>query len=404
MIEMRRFLSLLLFLTGALAPARAAVVESAPALTGSLSGSIGAVFGPPLSVTAINAPTLSSLSPVLLPVLPAPSVRFTPTALQAKALAAAPLSAPILLNTSRGPPTAKDAGYSAHVANSVAAKTREWAVPVEHILEDHDALLVGENHGSLTSVDTLTREMPRLAAAGVTALGIEGLKRPQQEAVDAFVSGRTKTLPAAALAFSPKRRESFLALLESARDNGVRVVALGLPLDGWAKTAAALAAARTGRPESFYPADVDALFTKAGDGYEAGFNESVAEVFLTRRNKVMAEFLKDALKTGGKAVVLVGQAHVEGMDLVPGRLMNAPGDWGTLARELGTLALRAYSLTLTGGLFTDVHASTVDRHSRSASYRAAAQAAPRGAQTFESTGDSSGLYHAGGTVEPAYAH
>jgi hypothetical protein len=263
-------------------------------------------------------------------------------------------------------------------------------------------LLVGENHGSLTSVDVLTREMPRLAAAGVTAIGIEGLKRPQQDAVDEFVSGRRDDLPDEALSFSPKRRGSFQALLDAARAHGVRVVALGLPLDGWAKAVAELAASKTGRPAGDFPKDVDSQFSKAGSGYEQGFNEAVAEVFLTRRNQAMAGFLKDALKAGGKAVVLVGQAHVDGLDMVPGRLMNAPGDWGTLARELGSLALRAYSLTMTGGLFTDHHASMLDRGARPASHRAAAAA--RGGRAYRVLGPGRALWHAGATAEGAYAH
>lgn len=411
---MRRFIGPIAFLLGCSTAASAGVVtrltpslgssaSPVPALSMTMSGPVTASFTPVLTA-AVSAPASPAPAPALLPAPPAKVSALQPVAAAARALVAAPLSAPASQYDSRGPPTARDAGYASFVARSVAETVRGWAVPVEDIFSGHDALLVGENHGSLTSVNVLTREMPRLAAAGVTAIGIEGLKRPQQGAVDDFLAGRRDDVPEEVLAFSPKRRAAFRALLGAARDHGVRIVALGLPLDGWAKAAAELAAAKTGRSPRDFPGDVDSQFSKAGEGYEPGFNEAVAEVFLTRRNQAMASFLKEALKTGGKAVALVGQAHVEGLDMVPGRLMNAPGDWGTLARELGSLALRAYSLTMTGGVFTDPHASQVDRSARPASYRAAADAAPRGARAYRELGPGRALWHAGGTIESAYAH
>jgi len=410
----RRFIGLIALLLGCSTAASAGVVARltpslgssaapVPALSMTMSGPVTASFTPVLT-GAITAPSLSAPAPALLPAPPARVSALQPVAAAAQALAAAPMPAPASFHGPRGPPTARDARFSSFVANSVAETVRSWAVPVEEIFSGHDALLLGENHGSLTSVNVLTREMPRLAAAGVTAIGIEGLKRPQQGAVDDYLSRRRADVPDEVLSFSPKRRAAFRALLDAARDQGVRIVALGLPLDGWAKAAAELAASKTGRPVEEFPGDVDSQFSRAGGGYEPGFNEAVAEVFLTRRNQAMASFLKDALKTGGKAVALVGQAHVEGLDMVPGRLMNAPGDWGTLARELGSLALRAYSLTMTGGIFTDTRASDLDRSARPASYRAAADAAPRGAHAYRVLGPGRALWHAGGTVAPSYAH
>jgi hypothetical protein len=331
-------------------------------------------------------------SPSIAPALVRQAV---PSALSAKPLSAAPATA-----DSRGPPSAKDSRFAAHVAKSVAAAASDWAVPVEAILSDHDALLLGESHGSVSSVETLAREMPRLAAAGVTAIGVEGLKAPDQKAVDDFVARRTERLPEDALSFSPKRLASFRSLLEAARLHGVRVVALGLPLDGWAAQAGELAAKNTGRPAVAFPEDVDGLFQRASARYEPGYNEAVAEVFLTRRNKAMAAFLKDSLKAGGKAVALVGQAHVDGLDLVPGRLLNAPGDWGTLARELGGLALKAFSLTMTGGVYTSPHAYHDDLITRPNSYSAAESASPGGAQAYEELGPGRALWHAGGRVGP----
>ena len=404
------FLALLAAAFTAVAPA--AVIERlAPSLeigaspvpvfsmSGPITASLVAPLTPTLTAASLTLPVIAP-SPALLSAVPVPVPAIEPRPVPV-AQAGAPFapSAEGSRHDARGPPTA------AVVAKSVADTVRDWAVPVEDILSKHDALLLGENHGSLTAVNILTREMPRLAAAGVTVIGIEGLKRPNQQAVDDFIDGRRTDIPEEALFFSLKRVQAFSAMLDAARVHGVRVVALGLPLDGWAREAAHLAAANTGRPVGEFPDTVDGLFTRAGEGYESGFNEAVAEVFLTRRNRTMAGFLKDALKTGGKAVVLVGQAHVDGLDMVPGRLMNAPGDWGTLTRELGSLALDAYSLTMTGGIFTSYTSARDDRAARPESYRAAAKASPKGADAFAELGPGRALWHAGGTVlDPEYAH
>ena len=207
-------------------------------------------------------------------------------------------------------------------------------------------------------------------------------------------------LPDAALAFSPRRLAEFRALLESARASGVRVVALGLPLDDWARGAAELAAARTGLPAESFPDRVDGQMERAQAGYEPGYNEAIAEVYLTRRNESMAGFLGEALGSGEKAVVLVGQNHIEGLDAIPARLMNAPGTWGSLATELSARALRAFSLTATGGLFVDAAASSADRQARPDSYGAAARASPRGEPAYVPLGPDRGLWHAGGRAFP----
>ncbi len=296
----------------------------------------------------------------------------------------------------RGPPA--QPRTLARVADTVAQTVRSWGAPVEDILDTHDVLLMGENHASLDSVMTLTRELPRLAAAGVTTVGIEGLKRPNQAALDAWLSGRTNEFPDAALDFSPARRQVFRALMIAARREGVRVVALGLPLSDWARAAAELAARKTGRPAADFPHDVNGHFELAGSEYIEGYNEAVAEVFLTRRNETMASFIAQAIKGGGKAVVLVGQAHVDGLDMVPGLLMNAPGDWGTMARELAGHALKAFSLTQTGGLFVNEDAARLDRSARPRSYRLAAEKTRDGAAAFVPLGPDSGLWHAGGRI------
>ncbi len=283
----------------------------------------------------------------------------------------------------------------AGVAARVAQVARSWGAPIEKIFAGHDVLVYGENHSSLESVQTLTREMPRLAKAGVKAIGIEGLKRPHQAAVDAYVSRRSDVIPFDALNFSPRRVKAFAALLGAAREHGVRVVALGVPLEFWAEQTAVRAAANTGRPIADFTGSTNAQFKRAQALYEPGYNEAVAQVYLTDRNHAMAEFLAQAIGVGGKAVVLVGQAHVDGLDMIPGALLNAPGNWGTLADALTRRALRAFSLTQTGGKFVDENDEADDRRARPQSYRAGDHAAPNGAPVFVPLGSDRGLWHAG---------
>ncbi len=393
--------ALLLGLTTA---ASAAVVERVspvlpsapvPALSFTMSGPMSASFTPALTGT-MNAPSLASPSPILVQSIAAP-VNSMSVIVPAPALAAHTLSAPSAERHERGPPDARAAGFSTFVAKSVADTVRDWVVPSDELLEDHDALIVGENHESLASVNELTRALPGLAKAGVTVLGIEGLKRHNQAAVDDYFTGAA-ALPAEVLAFSPRRRASFEALLKSARDAGVRVVALGMPLDQWARQAAELAAEKTGDPvESFQRSPGDQLY-RAQTNYEPGYNEAVAEVYLTRRNKSMASFLSNAMEVGAKAVVLVGQNHIDGADAPKLMHIGPIARWGTMGKELARLGLKAFSLTLTGGLFLDADGAAADRDIRRASYQKAAAGSPDGSPIYMRTGVSSGLYHAGGRV------
>jgi hypothetical protein len=382
-----------------------AVRLQAPAIASAPSGAAAAALAPSLAATlhapSLSVPTLSAVAAVAAAVTPAPAL--TSAALPVAAVPAR-VEEPAAAPEARGPPALAPALRTPQsVSATVAATVRSWGAPIEEILARHDVLLVGENHGSLDSVNTLAREMPRLAAAGVRTVGIEGLKRPHQGEVDRYVSGRSDALPADALAFSPRREAAFRELLKSAREHGVRVVALGLPLDQWAIQTAALAARNTGRPAREFAGGAGDQFARAQSRYEPGFNEAVAEVYLTRRNKAMASFLLDSMKAGGKAVVLIGQAHVEGLDMVPGRLLNAPGAWGTLASELAGMAVKAFSLTQTGGLFIDADAAALDKLARPESYRAAAELSPRGRPVYQELGPDRGLWHAGGRAAPVLA-
>lgn len=377
-------------------------------------GAPSAVLAAPgaASIASLNAPSLSSvISPSSLSAAPISAALPAALAAPLPAVSASPppaaasgppsdRSSPAFL--ARGPPAAlaasprSEAGVAAHVADTV----RSWGVPVEELLSDRDVLLIGEDHGSLTTIETLAREMPRLAKAGVTAVGIEGLKRADQAAVDDYTARRTDALPRAALGFSPARAGAFEALFSAARENGVRVVALGLPLNEWAAQVARLAAKKTGDPAESFGTDFKEQVDRAENGYEHGFNEALVEVLLTRRNEAMADFFRRALGAGGKGVIVAGQAHVPGPDAGSSRLFHVRGDYGDLARELSKLALRAYSLTFTGGLFTTAAASRDASEVRPEAHKAAAAASPRGAPAFVPLGSDRGLWHAGGRVAP----
>ncbi|MFI5347553.1 MAG: ChaN family lipoprotein [Elusimicrobiota bacterium] len=365
-------------------PSIAAPIESFRLETPSVS------YTSPVSIAPMVAPAMLPAAPVMAP-LPV-SVAAAPQA--------APLAVPVAAVSPRGPPSART---PAGVAARVDVAVRSWDVPVEKILENRDVLLIGEDHSSLSTIETLARELPRLAKAGVTAVGIEGLKAPQQHAVDEYTSRRTDVLPQSALSFSPARVAAFTNLLNSARDNGVRVVALGLPLNEWAAQVTALAAKKAADPAEAYPTDFKDQVDRAERSYEAGFNEALVEVLLTRRNKTMAGLLWDAMGPHGKAVIVAGQAHVPGPDQISTQRFHVRGDYGDLARELSAVALRAYSLTFTGGLFTSVQAAQDDREIRPEAHRAAADASPSGAPAFVPLGPDQGLWHAGGRV-PVTAH
>ncbi|OGS01597.1 MAG: hypothetical protein A2V88_06050 [Elusimicrobia bacterium RBG_16_66_12] len=363
---------------------------------------LSALFAVFLAAPALSAPAEA------VRLRAAPAVLSAPVALSAASLAAPSVGSAMGLAPVPSPSAAgvlqavlPVASPAERVAATVARTASSWGVPVERIFQDSDVLLIGESHRSLSSFETLAREMPRLARAGVRAVGLEGLKRPHQEAVDDYTSGRTERLPGEALAFSPSRVGALATLLKAARANGVRVVALGLPLQEWASQVAALAAEKTGESSEFFPATLAEQIDRAERGYEYGYNEAVAEVALTRRNRSMAQFVWGALGAGEKAVVVAGQAHVPGPDPIAAarfRVRTSPGD---LARELSALALRSYALTFTGGLFTDAASVRDDREVRPLAHAAAAAASPRGAAVFVPLASDQGLWHAGGLIPAA---
>lgn len=373
---------------------RLAPVSSVVSAPGAASAA--SLHAPSLAPSSFAAPSYAAALPSAAPA-PAPALLSAPLPTAAPSLRAAIAAQSV---SARGPPARSEAGVAARVADAV----RSWGVPVEDLLKHKDVLLIGEDHSSLTTIETVARELPRLAKAGVTAVGIEGLKRPQQQAVDDYLSRRTEALPSEALAFSPARAAVFADLLNSARANGIRVVALGLPLNDWAAQVAQLAAQKTGDPVESFGTDFKAQVDRAEARYEYGFNEALVEVLLTRRNEIMARFAWESLGQGGKAVIVAGQAHVPGPDVISAQRFHVRGDYGDLSGALRRLALRAYSLTFTGGLFTSAQAAQDDRDVRPEAHKTAAEASPRGAPAFVPMGPDRGLWHAGGRVPASVAH
>lgn len=281
----------------------------------------------------------------------APSLRGTLPAFQTPALPASAI--PDGRVDVRGLVPKSPAAAAALTARARGAEVAGRGLPVEAILARRDALLIGESHTALSPVKTVALQMERFKRAGVSVVGVEGLKTFSQEALDRYFDGGDPRLPEEALSFSPARRGEFAELLRSAKAAGVRVVALGRPLDRWGRRVAGLAAARTGKAPLSFGTDLAAQVERADRSYRKGFNESVAEVVLRERNEDMAEILARNLPEGGKAVVIAGSAHVAHPPEWEYRLFGLPvSRFGTLADALRTRLLSAFSVTMTGGLFT----------------------------------------------------
>lgn len=359
--------------------------------TSSISAGPQLNVAPPLAA-ANDARVAAAVQPV---VALAPAVSVVPSA---PALAAAP---------ARGPPSAAFVAGREHepqpgaferVRRGVLETVRDWTLPVEKLLEDKDVLLLGESHQSLSSLQLVTRELPRLKKAGVTAVGLEGLKGHHQEAVDHWLAHPDAEFPHEAAGYSVRRREQVHELFRAAKEHGIRLVALGSPLQMWARRVAELAAARVADPDETAPRDLGEQLRAAQRTYKPGYNESLSEVVLTQRNAEMADRLADALQPGQKAVAVVGDAHVEHPDALSYRLFWLPlEDYGNLAFELGRRALRAASVTLTGGLFVDPAEDLADhKRVQKNAYRLVAEASPEGKAAYLPTSPSTGVYHLGG--------
>lgn len=282
-------------------------------------------------------------------------------------------------------------GFPALRARVLAGVKRAWNLPVDDVLEGRDVLIVGESHGSLSSVRSLAEDLPRLKAAGVTTVGVEGLKVPDQGKVDDYLAGRGE-LPAGAF---PSRRDEFASLLKAAKENGVAVRALGIPLEALGREIQGRAARKESDPAESPARDFSTQVSLANARYAPGFNESVAEVVLALRNDFMAERLAEAVKGGGKAVALVGAGHAAHPDGYEFRVYGLrTAAYGTLADALKARLLSAFSLTLTGGAFTRPEEGAGHRRLLAPLY-SLVESAVGAARAFLRTSSDTGLFHLG---------
>jgi hypothetical protein len=383
------------------------------------------VKGPVTGVTLTNAGTSLSGVPALDPKLSAsasallPQAAVLPSATISQPLAqikSAAASAAVSASAStRGPPSWPSASASvsakpgkAHKAQPGSAEAlrekvlgeveRNWTLPVEELLADSDALLLGESHGSLSSYGYLTKEMARLKKAGVTAIGLEGLKQPHQEAVSRWLSEPDAAFPEQAAGFSPARKASVHALFHAAKEHGIKLVALGNPLELWAKRVVEVLGPKAQDLDTTVPPDIGDQLAMAERTYQPGYNEALSQVILTERNAVMAERMKEALGEGGKGVAIVGDAHVEHHDALSYRLFWLSLEaFGNLGEELRSRLVKAVSVTLTGGLFVQPEEGRANsRKTHAKAYELLDEVNPTGKPAFYRTSETTGLFHLGG--------
>lgn len=346
-----------------------------------------------LSVTPVAAAAPFAAPAVAQPARPSAAAHAAVAASRASAAQTVGRASPEVLFDDRRPAAGVYAqkGFPALRARVLAGVKKAWNLPVEDVLEGRDVLIVGESHGSLSSVRSLAEELPRLKAAGVTTVGVEGLKVPDQGKVDDFLAGRGE-LPAAAF---PSRRSEFAALLQAAKDNGVAVRALGIPLEVLGREIQGRAALKESDPAEAPARDFSTQVSLANARYAPGFNESVAEVVLALRNGFMAERLAEAVKGGGKAVALVGAGHAAHPDGYEFRVYGLrTADYGTLADALKARLLAAFSLTLTGGAFTRPEEGSGHRRLLAPLY-SLVDSSVGAARAFLRTSPDTGVFHLG---------
>lgn len=166
------------------------------------------------------------------------------------------------------------------------------------IMEDHDVLILGENHDSHSALQLLIDLLPHLKEAGVTHIGLENMDH----------RGGFQT--------PSSRVELARRLFDGSRAAGIEIVGIDLPL------------ATVERALARRPAE---------------------QVLLTTRNRFMAWRLDRAAR-GGKAVVLVGDGHTRlGRDRASRHpLLQRVTD--ALPDHLAERGWRPFSLSLVGGL------------------------------------------------------
>lgn len=386
--------------------ASSAAPLSNPSLGGSLVKPGRATVALPAAAAAANAivttPKAVEAAAVLPRVEPVPPAATAPDAAPQPALGSGVIPQERFERLSRGAPDparglfAGPRGFARLRARVLEFVGRHWQLPVAQILDGRDVLLLGESHTSLSSVRTLTESMPSLRQAGVSTIGLEALLEPHQAGVDDYLAGRNARLPAGARLFHGRRAAEYRALMAAAKENGLRVRALGRPVEIWGREAARLAEANGAEPAEALGEDILVSAQRADARYEHGVNEAVAEVLYRRRNPDMADKLLAGLGPGEKTVALVGDSHLEFPAELVYRLYSLKvSDFGDLAAELRKRLRGVFSLTLTGGVFVEPGAREEDSGLLGPLYRLAAELRPGGQPVYFRTSEHTGAFHMG---------
>ncbi|MFA5138726.1 MAG: S8 family serine peptidase [Elusimicrobiota bacterium] len=271
-------------------------------------------------------------------------------------------------------------------------------VPLKEILRQSDALLWGENHFSLSALDWLAANLPQLKESGVTQLAFENLELSAEQGLRDYLEGRSDDIPEDA--FFDYRREQIQSLYESARSAGMGIVALQRPYLEWYEEIVEIASRHPGIPQTLLsdPEAMMRFISQADYRRIPGLNEAVAEVAMTRRNKFMADRLKQSLAPGEKVLILAGYGHLEHPEgLEVDKIFGVPAaPLGNLGMELQSVGLRPFSIALTGGRFLDEQARDLDHELKAAAYRRLAETgSDPDSEVFLPTSGRSAIFHMG---------
>lgn len=368
-------------------------LSAAPGLAASPAPTTLTLSAPSLPITAAPALTPAALTPSAL--IPAAAKGEKPVAVTAIP-APAPINVPAAPEIPAGAPklAAVEGGKFEALLERVRREARAWELPVEDLLKEADVLSFGEIHSSMGAPLALADEMPRLKAAGVTYLGLENLSPKDQPAIDAYLAGGP-AFPKLNLIDGP-RSYGYRELFAAARRAGVRILAMDTPFDEVAERVAA-AAALIGEEKSRVRAwGLSGQQARADSGRDPAFTAAFNGVVIAERNRAMAGRLAAALSGGGKAVVLIGAAH---LTPPPGAEFRAGGSplagLGTFDSALRQSTLRTFSVMFTGGMFLKNAHAAVHRLVAGPLYRLVDALLPGGNTGFFKTSDATGIYNLG---------
>lgn len=202
------------------------------------------------------------------------------------------------------------------------------------LLSESDVLLIGENHLSLATHEII-RQILLAPPPGLKLISFEG---PRRKSGDEKLIG--DSMGADIGVSGAVRMERYREIALAAQAAKLPVLNIDASLRN--------IVLRLARRLKVTAQEAGALFVRAverdlelSDLAHAAFDE----VLLDYRNRLMARILARHLRAGGKAILLLGDAHIEHghptLELIPGRT--------TLASELAAHGLRPFSLSVIGG-------------------------------------------------------